>query len=242
MSIPDATEKRGFASPLTTLLRITLITAPHWLNDFYSIYLPENAHTLRLILDIQFYILWEGSLIFLAWRAGWFRFADIYRPDPFWLRDLLAGVALFFALLIAIVGLQYLLIRIKPHLPFHSYVNGHPPLPDWGEGKVFLYILYLSVTAGIFEEFIYRGLVINQLEKAGFRTGARIGISVFLFILIHWSTGPKIWALALVMGLLWVILYEWKRRLLPLIVSHAMLDFFLFYGFQHDLYERLGIG
>lgn len=221
------------------LLRIVVITAPLWSNDFYLRLLPSGLDELRITLDVIIYIVWQSSLIFLAHRAGWFRWGDLgLEARRLWLR-LLFGLGVYLALMVGFIILRFSLPHLAPYVQSHIGIDitagGHAPLPRLDATMFFLYVFYLSVTAGVFEEVVYRGFVLLQLQKAGWPAGLAVIFSAIVFAGVHWSLGPAIWILAAVYGLFWGILYHRFRSLVPLMVSHFLFDFTSFYGWNDRL-------
>lgn len=82
----------------------------------------------------------------------------------------------------------------------------------------------LAITAGICEEFLYRGFVFAALRQASFPAWAVLGISAVLFGLAHAYQGRGGMVGTLILGTVFGsvrILYD---SLLPVIVWHAAID------------------
>jgi membrane protease YdiL (CAAX protease family) len=82
----------------------------------------------------------------------------------------------------------------------------------------------VAITAGICEEFVYRGMAITILRKTGFSTAASVALATVSFALMHGPAGifgfPFVGTLAVVMA----YLYLRTKRLAPGMVVHALLD------------------
>lgn len=211
------------------IVRILVLSAPLWLNDFYRFYLPPNADILAEVLDIIIYVAWQSSLIYMAHEAKWFQFSDMGFPI-YWKKDLLWGVVLTLG-----VTLIYLSLSIGNHFMLELFGmqtpdSGHPPNPQWSNMGLQMHIIYISFSAGFFEEVIYRGIIIQQIEKKSKSPFVIILLSASVFMLIHWSLSYTIWILSFVLGAFWSFLFLRYRRIVPLIVSHFIFDYLSFSG------------
>jgi len=222
-------------------LKLLVISLPLLLNDFYLMLMPLGQDLLNIVLDLIIYIGWQGSIIYMAYKAGWFTFDDLGLRPKSVVREIMKGllllVAVFFVFL-ALIGLAKLL---KGFFGLEIYSKWYFPLPHWHPGLVFLYVFYLSVSAGIFEEIIYRGMAIAILKSVTGRKTVLILVSAMLFTLIHWSMGPMTWTIAFIFGLLWAFLFIKTGSLIPVMVAHFTFDFLTIYHFHELLLEFFGI-
>src|SRR5258708_17559683 len=81
--------------------------------------------------------------------------------------------------------------------------------------------LALAVTAGLCEEFLYRGFAMAVIARAGLPTGLVILVSSVLFGLAHLYQGRAGFVSTMVLGLLFAISRAALGSLLPLIVWHT---------------------
>jgi membrane protease YdiL (CAAX protease family) len=105
-----------------------------------------------------------------------------------------------------------------------------------------IYALVLALQAGIGEELLFRGYLITRLEKLGVGAWPTILLSALLFGLAHWL-GYGFWAAllkAFSFGLPTGAYYYYRRKLGPLIVAHALVDYLGFIAVY--VLARLGIG
>lgn len=83
--------------------------------------------------------------------------------------------------------------------------------------------IVVAVTAGLCEEFVYRGVALTLLRRRGFSTVAAVALATVPFALMHGPAGifgfPFVGTLAVVMS----ILYLRTRSLAPGMGSHALL-------------------
>lgn len=126
--------------------------------------------------------------------------------------------------LLAVVGLFLVLIRsllgpvtIFGGTPFFG--NGSP-----AGGPQRLVWVVVAVTAGLCEEFVYRGVALTLLRRRGFSPVASAAFACVPFALMHGPAGifgfPFVGTLAVLMS----ILYLRTRSLAPGMSLHALLD------------------
>jgi len=84
--------------------------------------------------------------------------------------------------------------------------------------------LALAVTAGLCEEFLYRGFAMAVISQAGLPTGLVILFSSVLFGLAHLYQGRAGFVSTMVLGLLFGISRAALGSLVPVIVWHAGVD------------------
>ena len=93
-------------------------------------------------------------------------------------------------------------------------------------------ILYMSITAAVVEEIIYRGLLLILLKDYIDKNGGKllyILASAILFSSVHWENGVPDLAQTFVLGLLSAMLYLKLRNLLPFIFAHFIGDMVSFW-------------
>ena len=84
--------------------------------------------------------------------------------------------------------------------------------------------LALAVTAGLCEEFLYRGFAMAVIARAGLPTGLVILVSSVLFGLAHLYQGRAGFVSTMVLGLLFGFSRAALGSLIPVIVWHAGVD------------------
>jgi membrane protease YdiL (CAAX protease family) len=99
----------------------------------------------------------------------------------------------------------------------------YPGLPLWQRLGL---VVMTAVTAGFCEELIWRGYVITRLEARGRRRWAAITLAAVAFALIHGS--PLHWVYTFVIGIVAGHYYTRERTLVPLMISHTVLDLWSF--------------
>ncbi len=227
-------------SSRVAILRLLFLGMPLLLNDLYLGLLPEDNTRLEIVLDVLFYIAWQSSVIYFAWQAGLFRFSEFGFSPVRVVNQLRDGFLLFLAATFVFMLLYFAMSSVDSRMGTHWASEWHDPLPDWASWKQFAWVLYLSVTAGVFEEVIYRGIVMGQLRRAGMNNVAVLLLSATFFALIHWSLGIFTLIVAFTFGLIWGILYMRYAALLPVIIAHFLFDFVVFYNWDLAILRMLG--
>ena len=223
------------------IIRLVFLTAPLWLNDFYKFYLPKEADVLSEVLDVIIYVCWQTSIIYFAYQANWFDFSSIGLKNIDWRSEFKSGCIYLLLVLLIYLFLSAIVHYGEELLSGKTPPSGHPEPPKWNIYLVHLHLVYISLTAGFFEEFIYRGIIINQLEKKMTGKFRIVIVSSLIFVLIHWSSSYTIWVLSFLLGLLWAYLYLREKRMFALIFSHAVFDYLSFSGVLENFLYLFGI-
>lgn len=213
----------------TVVIRLLVLASPLLLNDLYLPLVPKDAIKLNLVLDVLVYIGWQSSLLYIAYQAGWFSWGSLginLKQASQWLW----GIVLFACVFAAYTGITAAFVYAKKNYGISVDSFWYFPLPQWKGIYVFLYALYLSITAGIYEEIIYRGIAIHQLKALTSNTLILVMASTLLFVAIHWSMGPGTWIEAGLWGALWGYLYIKTNSLLPIMIAHFLYDLATIYG------------
>ncbi len=211
------------------VMRLLILASPLLLNDFYLPLVPEDAIKLNLVLDVLVYIGWQSTLLYVAYQAGWFWWGSLginVKQLKQWIWGIVLFMVVFF--LYTLITIVFMYVKNKYGFTIKSF--WYFPLPQWQPLYVFLYVLYLSITAGIYEEIIYRGIAIHQLKSITSKTWVLVCASTLLFVAIHWSMGPGTWIEAGLWGALWAYLYIKTNSLLPVMIAHFLYDAFTIYG------------
>jgi membrane protease YdiL (CAAX protease family) len=224
----------------TVIIRLLVLSSPLLLNDLYLPLLPKDATTLNIVLDVLIYIVWQSTLLYVAHEAGWFSWSSLginLKQASQWLW----GIVLFIFVFIAYTGITIAFMYAQKHYGISIPSFWYFPLPQWKAFYVFLYVLYLSITAGIYEEIIYRGIAIHQLKTLTSNTFILVLASTLLFVAIHWSMGPGTWIEATLWGALWAYLYIRTNSLLPIMIAHFLYDAAYNYGLHEAIAHSIGL-
>lgn len=225
---------------IQVFIRLLVLSSPLLLNDLYLPLVPEDAIKLNLILDVLVYIGWQSTLLYVAYQAGWFSWSSL-GINVTQVRQWVQGLVLFVFVFVAYTGITIALLYAKKYHGVVVESFWYFPLPEWNGVYVFLYVVYLSITAGIYEEIIYRGIAIGQLKTITLDTCVLVTVSTLLFVAIHWSMGPGTWIEAGLWGALWAYLYIKTNSLLPIMIAHFLYDVASIYGLHLAIAHGFGL-
>lgn len=137
---------------------------------------------------------------------------------PIRLKEGLLAIGIGIVLSLAVPVLTLLVVQVIP-------TNGGgieevaSSVPWW--------LLFLSVlTAGITEEIIFRGYLIERLNELSSKNALVVLISVIAFVLPHilsWNLAHVL-GVVLPLGLILSLIYLWKRNLVFNIIIHIVID------------------
>ena len=88
-----------------------------------------------------------------------------------------------------------------------------------------LVLLYLSLSAGLVEEIVFRALPALCLPAHLYPV-----VSAAAFAAIHWESGSRVVVTAFALGLVLAGLYLWLRNLWPFVAGHALTYMLAFTG------------
>lgn len=96
----------------------------------------------------------------------------------------------------------------------------------------FVVASYFAVTAGVVEEFFFRG-VIKKILSIYFSNSSLLFVIVssIIFAGAHWAGGTLNVITALFVGFPLAMLYVWTKDLRPLMLGHLIFDFFYFLNY-----------
>jgi len=168
-----------------SVIIILLLLWPFYLNDFYLIALQNSNLPLLWQLDLVFYFLIPTATLTVLFLTGRCSLRETGLKSPvtglcvtggmFWL----AGSIIFFHWL-----LDPMLAGAIPGHLFGGY--DFPADQPWR----FIVIAYASLTGGVLEEVICRGIVTTELKRHIRSAPLVVVLSCALFAGIHWSEGP----------------------------------------------------
>jgi membrane protease YdiL (CAAX protease family) len=199
----------------------------------------EGLHLTSKVPLYLFMILFELTLVSYVWFLGmkpaggsfraviggkWSTFGDV-------LRDI--GVAFLFWLvvIVAVVGLHFSLGK-SPQTAKAVFMLAP------GDGSEMTLWVILSVTAGICEEFIFRGYLQKQFLVITRSEPAAVALQAVLFGIAHSYQGVKSIVTITVYGGLFGMLAVYRKSLRPGMIQHAMQDSFA--GLAFGLLKRIG--
>ena len=163
---------------------ILLVSWTFLFNDFYLIFIPQSQIKLLWILDIIFYTIIPILTIIYLYKKNKITMLHIPLNAPFKITYLFLALLLCIFMYIidySIIGL--ILNDIFPTNLFQGYA-----FPS-NERLRLITIIYASLSAGIIEELIFRGIIVTELNKHIKNTVILVIFSSLIFSLIHWGQG-----------------------------------------------------
>jgi uncharacterized protein len=175
----------------------------------------------RIVLWLVCYELLAFMLVFWIARVrGWSFKTFGLRVSWKWTG---AGVLL---LIVALVVLSFQTVIKNLLDPPDGKVE---PLTNGGLTPPF--VILLSVINPIFEELMEVGYFVHALKRYG--VWLAVVASAFFRAALHGYAGFNLAAGVLLLGLIFGSAYAWWRQLWPLVLAHALIDFFALYRLIH---------
>jgi membrane protease YdiL (CAAX protease family) len=169
------------------------------------------------LIAVGLVIHWASFALLLVIVLGWERepLRSIGWRSPRWSTLVLGIVA---GVIIAIVsGLLAQGLRLKSDKHFVGFLQSLPLIVR----------MVLVITAGVYEETMYRGYAIERLSKYFGGKWVAALITLVLFTYAHAAAvGAAQLAPILIVGALVTLLYLWRRDLLLNMVAHSTIDAF----------------
>ena len=108
-------------------------------------------------------------------------------------------------------------------LPSEGFFNYESVVPESGFFYVVV-VIYFALSAGLVEEFLFRGLLWQAFSGFQHSLTLFLIISPILFSLVDWENGVANLAATYLVGIFMAIAYLGLRNLWPLIVGHVFTD------------------
>lgn len=218
------TGSQPVATALHTLILLLVISAWASWGVVASNKMRASEHPHRVTMYLLTTLFESGVVLFVYFgvrrRGGSIRnlIGGRWSTPLEFLKDWVISVLFWFVALVALF-LTAKALHIQP-----GGQNMRFMLPR-GEGEIVLWI-FLSLSAGICEEIIFRGYLQRQLLGWLKSAPMAVVISAMVFGAVHIYQGVKSAIVICVFGLLFGILAEWRKSLRPGMMAHAWHDAF----------------
>ena len=204
------------------LLIFLLLVVPFYLNDFANIFI--NDWRLWLLID---YI---GLKLFPIMIILWLVLSSRMQVGELGIRK--QGIGPFIALFVAVAFVGTFIdqngYQVIEDLPGYSPLGGMPPIDnaswDWFDLTVGLFLV------GVVEELVFRGYMLNLLQRFTNNTVVIVVLSAIVFGLIHWSLGFHSVLVTAIIGAVFMFAYIKTKALLPIMLAHFAVNFIDFAG------------
>ena len=217
-----------------TGILLAIAIAPYYLNGLYN---PVLASTPKAFWLVE--LLTWVAMPLAVWFYGRGRcFSNVDLGFHTRLRgrrapSLLVLVIAVVALLLACVDEQFWewATRVFPRGQSDDGFDYRQMLPAAGPETGWLrlaVVVFFSASAGLVEEFLYRGVFRCLFGKRWFQTALYVTVSSVVFAGAHWEFGPPVVAFAFLYGVSFALLYVATGNLWPNVVGHALVDLLVF--------------
>jgi membrane protease YdiL (CAAX protease family) len=197
---------------LIVVLIFAVIAIGGYLSNARNGSAPAPASRMPLYATIVVTQLLLVRYIFIGIRAKGFTLADLVGPRrPL---DVVIGVALFFVLRYASIGLHAALQLQDDHAS---------NLLPRGAAEIAMWIV-VSLVAGTCEELVFRGYLQRQLSALTGSAPAGLVLQAIVFGIAHGYQGAKSVINITILGILFGIVAWWRRSIVPGAVAHALTD------------------
>jgi membrane protease YdiL (CAAX protease family) len=196
------------------------LIVPSMIFSFFAIKHGSVNFTLVAVATILRDIALVCLILFFVWhndepvgRIGW-----IFKNRGV---DIVIGIVLFVPLFYFANGVERLLHALGFTVPT---TPSPTTLPAVNVGEVLL-SFFLVVIVAIAEETIFRGYLILRLKSVTGSTAAAVILSAVIFSLGHGYEGTAGVATVGLMGLIFALVYIWRKSLVAPMIMHFLQDF-----------------
>lgn len=144
---------------------------------------------------------------------------------PFTLLDLLGERTIIDVFLAAAFWAATRLLLLWLRHTIGSLDNHAAPILPSGVLEMMMWVA-VSITAGVVEEFVFRGYLQTQFAAWSHNVMIGIVLQAVVFGASHGYQGLQSMALITILGTLYGLLAWWRRSLVPGILAHAWTDIF----------------
>ena len=198
--------------------------APFMVNGLVNSVIHQHA-LLYWGFEMLTWVVIPSTILYLVTRTPGFQFSDlgyhgiIFGRSKTWL--LLLVCVLFAPLVYWVYSTSYdFFIELFPAGETFDYDSLVP-----ASGIFYLAIvIYFGLSAGLVEEFLFRGLLYRAFSRFPSSTVLFLVVSPLLFGLVHWEDGLANLASTYIVGVFMAIAYLGFRNLWPLVIGHIFTD------------------
>ena len=207
------------------LLLLALVgIAPFMVNGLVNSWIAHNP-VLYWAFEMLTWVFIPGVVLWEVSRTPSFRFAWLgYHTELRGQRRiglLLLACVLFSPLVYAVY--DYCYAYFSELIPGEGFFSYDSIIPESGVLYV-LVVVYFALSAGLVEEFLYRGLLFRALNGLRHVNLLFLLVSPLLFSLAHWEDGAANLVATYVVGLFMAVAYLGFRNLWPLVAGHVFTD------------------
>ena len=210
------------------ILLLTLGISPYLVNGYINSLIYE-VPVLYWSFELITWVLVPTGILYLLQRFGDLKVEDLGFSGLFIGRRRVGLIVLvgFFCAPIGYVIFSIFLSLGEVLFPRGALFFYQQIVPSHGLER-YVVALYFAVSAGLVEEFYFRGLAYKIAEKFEHPLMVYFLFSPLLFAIVHWESGlPTVFG-AYFFGIVSAALFLWFRNLWPLVISHMFTDYMYF--------------
>jgi len=212
-------DKKKSLTPKTAIvagLVIAVIFSP----ACYKLLLRVHLDVLQWVIYVRF-IYW-AEVAFLWWYATQLE----EQPLLIW-KQKSSGtkfILMWTFLLCLLIVAASLISNITTLLGYHQNKELLRQISRFMDGRYFL-VAFVSITAGITEEIIFRGYILTRLSILFKNQYVPIVLSAFIFSLMHYTyNSAHEFLFTFLIGIIFAIHYKTYGNLKPIIIAHCLID------------------
>jgi uncharacterized protein len=205
---------------LIELLVFLFLIFPSMALSFFAVKQGTLSFVLVAVSTILRDLALVSLILFFLWRNGEPTKLLGWQFENFW-QEAIIGIILFVPMFYAAGILESVLINVG----FSSPATPLPSLEATGGIPESILGFILVVIVAFSEETIFRGYLILRLENITSNMTAAVFLSAFIFSLGHGYEGTAGVLTVGFMGLVFAVVYLWRRSLVAPMVMHFLQDF-----------------
>lgn len=204
-------------------------------NGVYNGYLEQNP-LFFWILDITHYIIIPLCVTFYLFKRSNLKMINVGLQIPKnkkdW-TDLIIHTLLVTICLYIFTSQLFIFFRqVYPSDKYPSVFEMGWMIPE-NIGMKYLTTVYYGITAGLVEEFYYRGLLVFLFFLYGMKKSLIVLLISCIFSLVHWEGGPSSIMSTFIFSLVITSYYVRFKMLWPLVIGHFLFDWIWFFQHAH---------
>lgn len=203
------------------LLTFLLLIVPAMILSYFDGHQATAGFSLTAFATVFRDLGLVALVVFFTWRNRESLREIGLRMDRSALREIGLGAALFIPFYFGATWLEQFFVHIGLSVPkdFSPIAIPSPTVSQIILGTV------LVAVVGFSEELIFRGYLIDRFRHAGTGTAMAVILSTAIFALGHGYEGTAGVATVSVMGLVFAIVYLWRKSLTASMTLHFLQDF-----------------
>ena len=215
--------KRTLSAPILVLVCYIVLTLTSYI-DPKDLSANDNVYLSVIILQLLIFLI--PGIIYCKLRGK--RTTENVRIKPLSVRKVFFCIFAFFAMLAGAALIKLALYELGYFSTSYTLYEKYVPA-DTGSASSIIYILLaLAVLPAMTEEFVFRGIILQEYREAGCSTTASLLISSLLFAMLHFNIAqfPVYFFGGIVLGLVYIVTDSIIASMLVHFLNNAFSMFF----------------